>query len=236
MKRILPALIALAFASTALAQESPTIVRTAFQSVATAYEGSEHRETLNKLIGGQVSSAEGRAGVKPVLDWCDARVSDDEVTYVSVNNDDEAEDFRKTRPHAKKVVLIDIACPMAYKAMAYWAVEDGDMEGALPWLDKAIRMGPLFDEAYTERGFVLNQLHRAAEGADFYRQALAILERHPHDEAKGVALRGLGYSLVEIGDLPGARKAYEDSLLVSPGNKGAQSELEYIDGLQKPKK
>jgi tetratricopeptide (TPR) repeat protein len=235
MKPILPALVALAFASTALAQESATIVRTSFQTMATAYSGSEHRDTLNKLIGGQVSPEEGRAGVKPVLDWCDAKVSDEEVTYVSVNNDDEAEDFRKTRPHAAKVVLIDIACPMAYKSMAYWAVEDGDMEAALPWLDKAIRMGPLFNEAYTERGFVLNQLHRAAEGADSYRQALAILDRHPHDEARGVALRGLGYSLVETGDLPGARKAYEDSLVVSPDNKGAQSELEYIDGLLKAK-
>jgi tetratricopeptide (TPR) repeat protein len=224
-----------ALAHPAMAQ-SGTIFSTSFKSSATAYLGSEHRETVNKLLEAGVSIAEGREGLQPVLAWCDAKTSDDEVTYVSVNNEDEAEDFRTNRPHAKQVVLIDAACPMAYKAMAFWAVEAGDLEAALPWLEKAIRIGPLFDEAYTERGFVLNQLHRAAEGADSYRQALAILERHPHAESKGVALRGLGYSLVELGDLPAARKAYEDSLVVVPGNKGAMSEIEYIDGLEKAKK
>ena len=46
----------------------------------------------------------------------------------------------------------------------------------------------------------------------------------------GVALRGIGYSMIEFGDFAGARAAYERSLEVEPGNQIALKELEYIAG------
>jgi tetratricopeptide (TPR) repeat protein len=150
--------------------------------------------------------------------------------HVSVDNDDEASAFLAERGlQAKDVVLVDVACPAAYKLVAFHAFELKAPDRALVFLDKAIAIAPYFAEAYSERGFVLNQVHRAQEGADSYRKALAILELHPDTADKPVALRGLGYSLVELGDLAGARKAYEQSLELDPGNSTALSEIDYID-------
>jgi Flp pilus assembly protein TadD len=48
------------------------------------------------------------------------------------------------------------------------------------------------------------------------------------EQMKAMALRGIGYSLVELGDLAGARQAYEQSLEAEPGNETARNELDYI--------
>jgi len=227
--------LALGLAGGARADADGTgIVHTKTEGAAVPYLGSEHRSVLNEIAERPMTPAQARELLKPVIAWCDGKVSDDETTYVSVKNDQEAKEFSDTRPHAKRVVLIDVACPMAYKQMAYQSVEDHDLDGALPWLDKAQAIGPFFVEARIERGFVLNQLHRMAEAMDSYQQALAVLERYPDDPSKGIALRGMGYALVEMGDLKGARKAYEDSLVVAPDSDVAKRELEYIDAQEKP--
>ena len=46
--------------------------------------------------------------------------------------------------------------------------------------------------------------------------------------AIALALRGIGYSQVELGDLDGAEQSYKESLEVEPGNTLAQRELDYI--------
>jgi len=60
--------------------------------------------------------------------------------------------------------------------------------------------------------------------------ALAEADAGRYADMVGVALRGIGYSMIELGDFAGARAAYERSLEVEPGNQIALKELEYIAG------
>lgn len=76
---------------------------------------------------------------------------------------------------------------------------------------------------------MLNQLHRSGEALADYRLALQLVDRYPSNAGmKAIALRGLGYILVELGDLPGAERAYQDSLTADPDNALAKRELQYI--------
>ena len=50
------------------------------------------------------------------------------------------------------------------------------------------------------------------------------------------ALRGIGYSLIELGELEAARQAFEKSLKMEPNNRLALDELEYIRKLQQKNK
>ncbi|MEF9977498.1 MAG: hypothetical protein RR834_03235, partial [Thermomonas sp.] len=62
-----------------------------------------------------------------------------------------------------------------------------------------------------------------------YRSALTLSRKHEANKrAIALALRGIGYSHVELGDLDAAEQAYLESLEVEPGNALAQRELEYI--------
>lgn len=56
-----------------------------------------------------------------------------------------------------------------------------------------------------------------------------------HTEAaylEALALRGTGFALIELGDLPAVRQAYEASLQLDPASKIAANELVYIQQLQ----
>ena len=100
---------------------------------------------------------------------------------------------------------------------------------ALPYLDQATAMAPYWAEALVERGFVLNRLRRPREGLDSYRKALELTESFKSvDRVKAMALRGIGYSLIELGDMEAAKASYEQSLEIEPDNKTANNELEYI--------
>jgi tetratricopeptide (TPR) repeat protein len=219
-------------ASTAQAGEMK-VVSTWREGDAQAYLGSEHRKVLNEIAASQPTPAEGLRRLQPVLAWCDSKVSDEEVTYLSVENDAAAKDFQAEHPRAPNLTLIDAVCPGSYKLAAFYSVDADNLSAALTYLDQAIAIAPYFDEAWSERGFIFNQQHQSAAAADTYRRALALLARHPDDARKAVALRGLGFALVESGDLSEARKNYEASLLIDPGSKLARDELEYISTEQR---
>ena len=76
---------------------------------------------------------------------------------------------------------------------------------------------------------MLNQLGRPKDGLASYRSALVLSRKHEaNTRAIALALRGIGYSHVELGDLDAAERAYRESLEVEPGNTLAQGELDYI--------
>ncbi|MGH6870418.1 MAG: hypothetical protein ACREHE_02825 [Rhizomicrobium sp.] len=84
---------------------------------------------------------------------------------------------------------------------------------------------------FTERGEALNQLRRFDDALANFNEALKI-----DNLATGIhahLLRGRGYTYTELGRLDDAEADYKQSLLLEPGNAGAEHELGYIDGLRK---
>lgn len=192
--------------------------------------GHEHRadyaKGLELIVSGE--QQEGRALLEPIIAFCDAVVRKDAVS-IAVSDASEYDEFVAGRSEARPVEWVDMVCPWSYKAVAFSEVESGRVAEALPYLRKADALAPFWAQSRVERGYVLVHLGRFAEGLAAYEEALALAKRYPSNrEALPLAYRGMGYAYIELKDLDRAEEAYRKSLEIDPGNRTAQSELEYI--------
>lgn len=164
----------------------------------------------------------------PVLHYCDQQQMPERIA-VSVANVEEYDHYMTSHHDGMPVEWIDHACPAAYKTAAFINIDDKDYTAGIAMLAKAIAMAPYWPEPLAEQGFALNQAGRSQDALVSYRRALKLVDTYPSARyLKAVVLRGIGYSLVELADLEGARAAYEQALEVEPGNGLALRELEYI--------
>lgn len=234
--RAVPVFFLALVASAASAQV--TTVETPFQErvVAKSFEGSEYRDVVNEAtlaLKDKRTSAAGWKKLEPVLAYCDGKQSSHDVTYVSVSSQAEAELFGKSR-QGPRVVFVDMACPYAYKLAGFVAVRDDKANLARRYLDQAIVLAPYWADPHVELGFLLNSLADRVNALASYRRALELADANHEGESasKPIALRGIGWTLTEMGDFDGATAAYKASLEVDPANPTAISELAYVDGLR----
>ena len=152
---------------------------------------------------------------------------------LSVANQEQYDQLRAASPEPENLVPLDFC----YQAVMHWKAflrsEQGDFSGALSTLEQEARIAPTAAAPFVERGFVLNRMSRFSEAKDAYERALDITYRFPLSAPqRPMALRGLGYALVELGDLLAAEKAFIESLELDPDNELAIRELEYIHSLR----
>jgi tetratricopeptide (TPR) repeat protein len=192
--------------------------------------GGQHRDTVARAVRAtkRGDRKEALGVVQPVTAYCDALL-DSGHALVSVADEAEYTDYVAAAGNGEPVDWVDMACPQAYQLHAFIAVEEKRFEEALALLEKTTRLAPYWSEPLTERGFLLNQTGKPADGLDSYRAALALSRKHADNKlAIALALRGIGYSHVELGDLDAGEQAYRESLEVEPGNALAERELDYI--------
>ena len=230
------AMLALA-ASPACAQveiRTTAVERVAFQKQVL---GAQHRDTVARAVRATKRGdwKEALEIVRPVLAYCDALLRTGRG-LVSVATEAEYSEYVAALGNGDPVDWVDMACPDTYQVHAFVAVEEKRFDDALAMLEKTIRLAPYWSEPLTEHGFVLNQLGRPTDGLASYRSALVLSRKHEDNKrAIALALRGVGYSQVELDDLDAAEQAYLESLEVEPGNSLAQRELEYIREQRKKK-
>ena len=152
---------------------------------------------------------------------------------VSVANQEQFNAVRDASDTPDRLVALD----WCYRELLHWKafIKAGqeDYPAALRVLDDEVRSAPTAAAPYVERGYILNRMGRSAEAKRSYEHALEIAEKYaPSSPDVPVALRGLGYSLIELGDLDAAEIAFNKSLMVEPGNQVAQRELGYIRQLR----
>jgi tetratricopeptide (TPR) repeat protein len=131
-------------------------------------------------------------------------------------------------------VWVDWGYKQLLHRRAYIAVERGLMQDALLQLQLITVVAPIDANTLTETGFVLGQLKRSDEALAAYRKALEV-SRHFESQRpfEPMALRGIGFQLIEHDQLDEAERAYRDSLLIDPNNKTALNELDFIAGVRK---
>jgi tetratricopeptide (TPR) repeat protein len=196
------------------------------------YEGSQYRDVVWGTHLARQDAPTRWAQLQPVLDFCDAKKDTDAVVHVSVSTKAEHDELLAGWTDARQAVFIDITCPRAYTQAAYFAAEDGDPAKAIRLLERAQHLAPFLADPYSERGFLHNAAGERELALASYRRSLALAERYPASASEmPLALRGIGWTLVELGDLAGARDAYQRSLVSDPGNATAANELAYIDDL-----
>lgn len=192
--------------------------------------GSQHRGAMQQVLRatsrGEIEQALDL--LQPVLAYCDGLLAGGHG-LVSVAERDEYIAYVAASGHGEPIDWVDMACPEAYDAQGFIAVERKDATTAFAALAKAIRLAPYWVDPLVERGHLLNTSGRPAEGLATYQAALALVERHPANRSRqAIVLRGIGYSQVELGDLDAAEQAYRQSLEIEPGNTTATNELDYI--------
>lgn len=218
-----------------LAYASDTdVVDTALEMRAENYPGHELRPILS--IAGQLMT-QGRdddawAGVNHVLDVCERVAGMPGGKMVTVMDADEERSYRAAHP-GKDLYFADIACATAHQSAAFLAVRNDDPPRALAHLNSAQAVAPYWAAPLAERAHLISQLgdHRTALAT--YRKAQELAERFPASAyLKPLVLRGIGFTLIELGDLAGAQRAYEQSLKLEPRNPIADGQLLYIAQLR----
>lgn len=209
------------------------------QTVATKFDrnptpaqvlGSQHRQNVDQALRAAGSGNLTRALelLQPVVAFCDGLLDSGRL-LVSAADPAQYQAYVAEAGNGEPVDWVDMACPEAYKTHAFVDVENKDVGAAFAYLDKAIRLAPYWSEPLAERGYLLNQVGKPAEGLASYRAALALAEKDQTNRAtRALALRGIGYSQVELGDLEAAEQAYQQSLQIDPDSRIAKDELEYI--------
>ncbi len=194
------------------------------------YAGSQFRaqvDSVNAVAGGTLAIMEQ---LKPALTFCDARVAGPGSVHVSVATREEARTFAARQPPGTAIDYVDVACPRAYFAAAFASTDAGDNARAIAFLDRAQSLAPYWANAFTERAFLYNAAGDRTHALDSYHHTLALAEAWPSSHAMlGTALRGIGYTLIELSDYTGARDAYQRSLTFDPDNAIAIGELKFIE-------
>src|SRR5262249_47314624 len=136
---------------------------------------------------------------------------------VSVANQEQFNEVRAASDTPDRLVPLD----WCYRELLHWKafIKAGqeDYPAALQVLDQELRAAPTAAAPYVERGYILNRMGRTAEAKRSYERALEIAEKYsPSSPDIPVALRGLGYSLIDLGDLDAAEVAFNKSLMIEP--------------------
>jgi len=141
----------------------------------------------------------------------------------------EYEEFKRTKP--ADFEWIDWGYKDCLQMQAFIAADKRDFPAALDLLNRIEALAPFSAATAAEIGYVLNQIGRAGDGLAAYRRARDIAFRYASQRPyRAMALRGMGFSLIELQRLDEAEKLFRESLEIEPGNKVAINELAYIRG------
>lgn len=139
----------------------------------------------------------------------------------------EHEEFKRTKP--ADFEWIDWGYKECLQMQAFIAADRRDFPAALTLLNRIEALAPVSAGTVVETGYVLNQIGRPDEGLAAYRRARDMAFRYASQRPfRAMALRGMGFSLIELQRLDEAEKLFRESLDIEPGNKVAINELAYI--------
>ena len=128
---------------------------------------------------------------------------------------------------------------LAHFLKAYGLVELHDMDGARVELDKALALSPMNSQYLSELGNWFQARRDFPSALDAFKKALdaAPLSREEFIlPRKTRALRGIGFSLIELDRLDEAEVQFREALRIDPEDAKAKGELQYIQKMraQKP--
>ncbi len=146
----------------------------------------------------------------------------------------EFDDFKASSP--EKFEWIDWGYESCIKTQAFIRSEKKDFQGALAILENLRHLAPTSASTAVETGYVFNGLGKFEEALVVYQGAEALAVKYPSQRPyRAIALRGMGFSLIELNRLDEAERAFNQSLEIDPMNALALNELAYIKNLRSPK-
>ena len=122
----------------------------------------------------------------------------------------------------------------AYYYKGYALIELKEMSQAKAALERAVALTPTAAMFLSELGHVYQAERDWNKALTLFGEAEKVSDFSADPaRAKGRALRGIGFSLIELGDLDRATKMFERALSLDPNDAKAKNELAYIASLRK---
>lgn len=140
----------------------------------------------------------------------------------------------------RDAVAIDSAFCLASFLKGFALIDLHRWDDAEPMLRLASESAPLNAQYRNEYAEWFKAMKQWQKAHDVFEDAYGLGE-YESDEAnkkanQARALRGMGFTEIEMGDLDKAEKSFRKSLKIVPNHEGAKSELQYIAGLRKKRK
>lgn len=132
--------------------------------------------------------------------------------------------------------VISSACPDAYYLKGYAMLDLGDPAAAERFVLKALEWSPKNAFFMLELGHIRQSQRDWTGSMEYFEDAREAAEVFSPEEFRIAeqtrAIRGIGYCLIELGDLDGAIAVFNESLQLDPDDEKARDELRYIDALR----
>ncbi|HFB65051.1 MAG TPA: tetratricopeptide repeat protein [Aeromonadales bacterium] len=136
-----------------------------------------------------------------------------------------------------KIELVQDNCAEANYYMAYTYSESGDFSKAKKYLIKALAWSPLNATYTAELAYIYQKEKNMNVALELFKKSEINAENYSPDILKVEELtrakRGIGYILIEKGELDKAREKYLECLKLNANDASALNELEYIGKLEK---
>jgi Flp pilus assembly protein TadD len=124
----------------------------------------------------------------------------------------------------------------AFYLKGYANFDLGKFEDAKTYIKKALELSPSNSMYLSELGHIYHFERKWSEAADLYKQAEEYANSYSPEQSKNEeltrAMRGIGYSLIELGKLDEAEEKYKKCLEINENDKKALNELKYIQSLR----
>jgi tetratricopeptide (TPR) repeat protein len=234
-KCIIGLLLVVGFGCVAQAQEATGTVKTVVNGMAEEGKGaalrSESNDIISTLQADKLDLAQQRA-----VDLCKKyeAMFDPALVQRVFAKKAEFEEYKQMR--VEKIEWIDTGYKQCLMIQAFIAAERRDYAVALDKLKAIEKIAPTSANTACETGHTLGKLKRPVEALAAYQRALQLTKSYPSQRPyQPMALRGVGFILIELNRLDEAEQALHDSLKLEPGNKVALNELAYISDLRAAK-
>jgi tetratricopeptide (TPR) repeat protein len=132
----------------------------------------------------------------------------------------------------QEAIVISYLWAQAFYFKGYASIELGRIEDAKTWLKKALELSPSNSTYLSELGHIYQTEQKWSEALKIYQQAEESANAYSPDDLKNAeltrAMRGIGYSLIELGRLDEAEEKYKKCLEIDENDKKSLQEMEYI--------
>lgn len=133
-------------------------------------------------------------------------------------------------------VVTNVDCSDALYLRGYAELDTGAIDAAKRYIEQALLMAPKNSLYLSELGHIYHVQRKWQLALDTFSEAESAAVSFSPDGVKAQELarakRGIGFSLIELGQLQQAEQKFNEVLAINPDDKAAQQELLYIDYLR----
>ena len=135
----------------------------------------------------------------------------------------------------RDAVAIEAGWCRAQYVTGYALIDLERLPEAQTAFERLVRFAPQNARYLNELGYVFMKQKKWRESLDIYRRAEVAADLSPDriKEERCLALKGVGYNLIELGDLNAAEAAYRKCLNLNPDDTDSPRELKFIEEQRK---